>query len=442
MGIRPKLVQGVLWSVTARLLGLLCGFLAILLLARILPVDLLGEFYIFQSAVVLAALIGKAGLDVGLQKLLGIAIAENNNDSVINYALSAYLIACISTTFLFLSVLVAWEKISTQVLESLTLSVLAPWLCVAMVLRVFEELNSAFFRGIGESKVGVLLFDFPRLLIFVVLLTYTYLNHIEVVFTDIATFLVISGLCSTILGCGAIYVWLRSSGTNLSRKNVSAVTSSASQLSRLSLPTMLHGGAAVLMSSVDIWVIRIFGDSQDVAVYGSMARVAVMLGLALNVVNMVLPSILAGLGHQFRIREMEGLVRSAASWSAALVVPLLLVVTLFGTQIIALLFGEQFIDGYVILLLLSCAYTFNVLCGSSGALLQMTGHHNILLVVTAVWGVVNLGLNIVMIHYYGVVGVAVATLVSMIGQNITNILLCMNRLSVRTWVKIPWIGWS
>lgn len=78
------------------------------------------------------------------------------------------------------------------------------------------------------------------------------------------------------------------------------------------------------------------------------------------------------------------------------------------------IFGAEYANAttYYVLLILSALYFLGTWVGPTGALLQMTDGHRIELVNTIVFVIANIGLNYVFIQNYGVVGAALATLIS------------------------------
>ncbi len=69
------------------------------------------------------------------------------------------------------------------------------------------------------------------------------------------------------------------------------------------------------------------------------------------------------------------------------------------------------------LLILSALYFIGTWVGPTGALLQMTYGHRVELLNTILFVVANIGLNYILIQYYGILGAAIATFASGLLRN-------------------------
>ena len=85
------------------------------------------------------------------------------------------------------------------------------------------------------------------------------------------------------------------------------------------------------------------------------------------------------------------------------------------------LYGRDFVNGYVALIILAVGQLLNSFCGFVGFLMMMTGHHNRAALVLSLSCVLNLILNMLFIPLWGMTGAALATAISLICWN-----LCMS----------------
>jgi O-antigen/teichoic acid export membrane protein len=83
------------------------------------------------------------------------------------------------------------------------------------------------------------------------------------------------------------------------------------------------------------------------------------------------------------------------------------------------IFGPEYANTttYHVLLVLSALYFVGTWVGPTGALLQMTDGHRVELFNTSIFVVANIGLNYILIQYYGILGAAVATFGSGVLRN-------------------------
>jgi O-antigen/teichoic acid export membrane protein len=437
MSFLEKLKKGALWSFIARIIGSFSGFIITVLLARLLSIEALAAYYIFLVTLRFGSLLIKVGLDIGLQKVLGIATNNANWEEKDAYSCSALKIITV-TSLIFAAILFfAWQPFAFGQLHSLKLSEVTGVIIFAVIFRALEDLGSAYFRGVHEARLGVFLLDVPRQLLLMTALGLIFFLHGNVSFKEVVSIYLVASVVSVLLIIAFFQNWNRLHATTklISTEKIKAASSRA--LLILSLPMMVQGIAAILLSTTDIWVLGLFASKDDVAIYGTVARLTTLLTLALGVINMVIPPMLATLYKNGNITGLEQLMRTAASWSSLIVVPILLALFLWGDSVLAILFGEQFREGYQILVILSSAAAFNALSGSPGMLLQMAGYHHQLMALTIFWAVLNVVANIIAVKYFSVIGVSVATAFAIIGQNICAIYMARAKIGVRTWAKLP-----
>jgi O-antigen/teichoic acid export membrane protein len=121
-------------------------------------------------------------------------------------------------------------------------------------------------------------------------------------------------------------------------------------------------------------------------------------------------------------REQMGLLYQAATkWLLTLNLPLFLVIWLFPEQILSI-FGQSFVGGVAALTILACRSLVNAGTGICGVIIDMTGNSNLKLINTIVTVVFTLGLNILLIPRWGLVGAATAALTATILINSLRLL--------------------
>ena len=103
----------------------------------------------------------------------------------------------------------------------------------------------------------------------------------------------------------------------------------------------------------------------------------------------------------------------------------ILVIVFLGIfrEYILALFGNEFIAGSYLLLILCVGQFSNALCGPVGVVFQMTGKQKIFQNIVLIAFFINLSLNIILIKPYGFYGAAISSIVSMAFWNFTGAFL-------------------
>lgn len=429
-----QLKKGSLWALLSRIVGSASAFVVSMQLARVLAVDTLGAYFLFLQMLTLMSLLVKMGMDSSLQKVLGIAAANNDWGAVRAYLRIVALTMALATMLMAFLLYPSWSWLTQSMLNAPALAGVGVLVLLAVPLRAMEELGSTFFRSVNEARIGVFLLDVPRQVVLIVLFGLLLLLVGKVsIETALFSYLGASAL-SVAIGGLLLVAWLYRHGVGGSGPSA---RTGAVDFWKLSFPMLLHGGAAVLLSTGDMWVLGVYTTTHDVAIYGAVVRLTMLVVLGLNIVNMVIPPMLATLYAQGDTDGLEQLLRKSASWSVYIVAPVLVLFLGWGSGVIALAFGDVFRGGAFVLGVLAVAHSVNALCGSPGMLLQMTGHHYLLMRLTIVWALINLTLAIAAVKPFGMNGVGIVTGLSIIGQNLCMVHFAKSRLGVRTWARWP-----
>lgn len=203
----------------------------------------------------------------------------------------------------------------------------------------------------------------------------------------------------------------------------------------------LRSAASVLFVSADLWVLSWARPHEEVAVYGIATRVLQVMAALPGIANFLIPQELAMLYADGRKDEMEGLARTASTAMALLSGACLLGILVLGRPLLDLAFGDAYMAGWSILLILAVGTFWDTASGSAGYALQMSGHHTRLLLLTAGAAVVNTGLALALARTWGGHGVALATTCTLIGLNLAMVWSARRLVGIRTFVYFQPSRW-
>ena len=188
--------------------------------------------------------------------------------------------------------------------------------------------------------------------------------------------------------------------------------------------TMLYA-----MNEMDILMVGSLLDTRSAGIYSVSARLATLVVVALNAVNVVVAPMISSLYHSGRMDELRALIRAVGRVICLLSVAIAAVLVLFSDQFLGL-FGVGFLEGQSSLQILVAGQLFNALSGSVGFLLTMTGNHRAASFAIGVGVILGLSLNLLLIPRFGLEGAAVATSISMVFWNLTLAILVWQRLRI------------
>ena len=196
----------------------------------------------------------------------------------------------------------------------------------------------------------------------------------------------------------------------------------------------LRSAVSILFVSADLWILSWARPHEEVAVYGIVTRVLQVMAALPGIANFVIPQELSMLFADGRRDEMERLTRTASTFMALLSGASFLGILVLGRPLLHLAFGDTYMSGWSILLILAVGTFWDTASGSAGYALQMTGHHNRLLLLTAGFSILKITLSLALAKAWGGHGVAVATTLSLIALNLAMVHSVHRLLGIRTFV--------
>lgn len=182
---------------------------------------------------------------------------------------------------------------------------------------------------------------------------------------------------------------------------------------RVSLPLLLIGGFVKIIKQTDIVMIGIFLTSADVGFYNAAVKTANLASFALSSVTGIAAPMIAATYAKGDAKELQKLMTRITQ---LVLIPssLMTVGVILFSRIILGTFGQEFLQAQWVLITLAIAQFIRATTGPVGYLLDLTGHQDESARVRATSAALNIGLNLIGIHFFGIVGASVATAISII----------------------------
>jgi O-antigen/teichoic acid export membrane protein len=183
-----------------------------------------------------------------------------------------------------------------------------------------------------------------------------------------------------------------------------------SLLLRISLPLGATMIVNYLYFRLDVVLLSILKGEDDVAIYGLAYRVLEgLMVLPAYFMLALFPEIARLTGQRERV---DGIVTAALGVMEAIALPMVLVFAVFAQDVIRVIAGEEFSDAAWVLRILTLALGVSYLNGVYGNALPALGRQNQLFRWSLVVLGANLIVNLALIPPFGVVGAAVAVVLS------------------------------
>lgn len=203
-------------------------------------------------------------------------------------------------------------------------------------------------------------------------------------------------------------------------------------LLRFSAVSWVSTLSATALFWADTLLLGIFASSAQVGVYQVATRLTL---LSLLIMGPMTTAFAPRITDLYRRGDNASLARtytSVTSWSLRLSLPAFAVVVLFRHELLEL-FGEQFVAGATVVLILSVAELIDVGCGPAGYMIIMSGRPELAMTTNLLGLGLNVGLNLWLIPRYGIVGAAAAWAGANSFINLARLWLVRRELGMTPW---------
>jgi O-antigen/teichoic acid export membrane protein len=185
--------------------------------------------------------------------------------------------------------------------------------------------------------------------------------------------------------------------------------------------------ASLLQTSVLLLVGGMFLFPAEIGQFKVAERATLLISLTLGVLNAILPGRFAQAAAKGDLHEFARLARFGATIASLCAIPVL-VLFVFGGDAVLRVFGEEFGEAKVLLLVVAVGQTINVVTGSVSMALGMSGLHTLIRNVVIMSALVSLLLVFPLISLFGVMGLALAHTISVCLTNLVGIWFVRDRL--------------
>lgn len=432
---RNLLLRGGLWGLASRLVSTL-GFLTISsILARTIPKEDFGLFLLLFNFTLIIATFNQLGTNSIIIKLLGISLAQAQKTKAKQVVVNALQIVCffsfISCTALYL---VAAHGF-TPVLPTNSSNILYGTIAIWAFLRSIQVLLPELMRGLHDLK-SASLYSGMITNIFGAALSLILLVIGQTVIPITLTTLLISW---TAISCAVVAMAARRLflTTNAILPKLTGNTSLKKHMLKESLPLWLSSLAVMLVTRSDIIIAGLYLSPEQIGTYAATAQLALLsslpVAIANNVISPMIPNLIAG----NKKAEMQHMLRSITGISTSICLLVSFLYLAIGSDILSLIYGIEYSDGYCILIVLSMGQLIYSWFGSGGYVLAHCGHQKIFTAITISSSVIAIVAAIALTNWLGEIGLALGFVIALAFQTI----LCAyfsNRLeSIRVDASLP-----
>lgn len=177
------------------------------------------------------------------------------------------------------------------------------------------------------------------------------------------------------------------------------------------IPFWLSSLITTFQGNVQTLLVGALGSIAGAGVFAMAEQLNSLGSLFSSSINVAARPLIAELHDRGEHQELGEVYQTAAKWALTVNLPIFLATVLFAVPILAL-FGAEFTAGATALVILAWANLANVGTGMGGIILDMAGYTRLKLVNSVVRLVLHLGLNLLLIPRWGILGAALTVLIA------------------------------
>lgn len=390
---RLKVLVNVYWAVLGKIVNIISGLLVGILVARYLGPDKFGLMNYVISYVTLFSIFAAFGLDnIEIREL-----SKHNaiKETLLGTAFTIRLVFAVSAILLILVTLLIFES------DAFTFTMVMVY-SLSLILSSLNVIRN-YFTSIVLNEY-VVKTEISRTVIGAGIKVVLLLNH-----CSLAWFIAASTFDFVLIGGGYLYSYQKKGGP------VRAWTfdfTVARMLIIESFPLLLSGTAVIIYQKIDAVMIRNMMDNASVGQFSVASKITelaifIPMVIAQTVTPLLVKAHQEDLAryHAKRQQFMDIMVWSAIAMATAM--------SAIAAPAIRILYGEKYLGAIPVLQIMAWKAVFMALFSASGQMILIENLQRFVAVRNVIGCIVSVGLNYVLIPVWGIVGSAVATVLTM-----------------------------
>jgi len=417
-GLRASLIKGAAGSFVLQVGFAGLAFLNAIILARVLGAQGYGAFANAMAWVGLLTIPATFGFGILLVRDVAIYRAQYK------WALLNGMLRFSNSFVLLLSVLLALVAagiagviFSSPIQATLRLTL---WFAMLLIpLFALSRLSESTLRGLEfvfRAQFPGMIIRPGFLLVGIVVIQMYWPEHLN------APMAMAVNVGAGILALGACVFWLK----RLLPSEVKIVKAEYEPRPWLkaAFPMLIYGGMQIILGQTDIVMLGMMRGAEDVGLYAVAHRVAFLLLYVTMASNMILAPVMSRLYANKQKARLQRILTRAVRISFFSIFPFALILIFWG-DIVLTVFGDNFVNAQSALAILSIGRLVDVFIGvGTGAwMLTVAGEERTVAHVFVYVVFINVILNFLLIPPYGIIGAALASVISLF---MSKIVLAVN----------------
>lgn len=403
--------------------GLALGYIFTLLITRTLGAESMGIYALSTTILAIITTFGNLGFSTALLRFVSEYSTLNRRDLLKEIYLKATKIIIPFSIILTILLFSLSNFISEYIFNSPDLSIYFRLISLAVLPSILSMINLESLRGLKKIKeyafisnisiAGLSLFSLLILLIF---------------FRNSSLPIVALLISHAFIAMYSYKVWRKHSKIQgITVKN----ELKTENIMKVALPLLFSSSLFLVIDWTDTIMLGIYSTEIDVGIYHVCLKLALLTSITLYAINSIAAPKFAEYYAKRDLKSLEMIVHQSTRLMFWTSVPIVLIYLIFPSFVLGI-FGSDFKKGAIALIFLSIGQFVNVISGSVGYFLQMTGKEKVFQYIIFAATIINIILNMILIPRYGINGAAFASMVSISFWNLTSMFYIRANFKITT----------
>lgn len=322
-------------------------------------------------------------------------------------------------TIMFISLVVAMigfvtaKMVAVNLFDRPELANLIRILMLAIPLAAVASVYISSLNGLKQIRVTVLLSNFfnPALmLVFVGIIAFAGLNLEAIIWSVVLT-----------ATCGLIISRVLLSNIYLRKVRQLKPEVNKKEVWNYATPLFFNQLFNKAINLAPIFIMGVYLDNTQIGIFNVGFRIALLVSFSLAAFHLIFAPVMSGLFAKNDIAMIGRLYKTITKWIFSISLVLLFIIILYSKTLLGI-FGDEFITGVNILLILSAGEFVNAAVGQAGNLIIVSGRPRLALKNSVAASVLVIILSLILIPPYGATGAAIAVAVSISLINIVRLI--------------------
>jgi O-antigen/teichoic acid export membrane protein len=418
-GLKNSFVTSSFVVLLTRVLGILIGYITLLILTNYFTEELVGQYNYLESILVVIGAITLLGMNESFLQFSGKFEAQDTSYLLKSLYKKKIIILLLTSASLILSYFFVIKPLFCDYIVDNHLEEIWDKALMAVFFYSLSLLNFKVIRALDKLYLSEIFKNLFRYLFFFfgVLIIY-FCNAIELLLTVyVISFILLATLSSLVI----IVKFRRDFFITKKVKGNETNSVSFKHIVKISYPMTISYLSLLVMQSTDVFILKAYFDYNVIAYYGIVIKLSMLTAIVLTSINAIIAPKISKLYYSNNILELKTVINKSILINLIFTLPIIFSLLLFPKFILNF-FGENYSKASVVLIIVLLGQFINAFSGSVGIYLNMTGRQKIFQQIVLIAVSINLILNLVLIPKYGMIGAALATSFSLSFWNIAGVI--------------------